>query len=373
MKRIALIRNSYAYDFGGAELFPINLANILNNSGFDAVMFSSNNKTLQKAKSANIHSVKSPWWSSQNISGKRLILLPVYMLWIIFVTFWYVVYFVTYRIDVVHPQSRDDFIAATLAGKLLNKKIIWSDHADLKHIYKNHKIWYKNPIGKIVYIVSLLASHVLIESNSEKKLIEESLGGELPSNYLVIYIGVKDSYRAIDQHRNKLVFVSTSRLVKDKGIGELINAFKCIDNKNIVLKICGDGPDSQYFRSLAKGENNIEFLGYVNEITEVLLNSDVFVHPTYHEGFGLSLVEAEMCCLPIIASNVGSIPEIVDHGISGILIQPKDVNDLSKAIASMIANPELRLKMGKAGRRIYLNKFNLDKIANEKMIPLYEK
>ncbi len=372
MKRIALIRNSYSYDFGGAEIFPIILSKLLNDVGYETVLLSGNGKTLAKTRQDEVNAQHSPWWSFQNFSGLRVVLFPAYLLWMVFVTAWYIVFFTKNRIDVAHPQSRDDFIAATLAAKLLGRKAIWTDHADLKYIYTNHKVWYKNPVGKLVYLASLLADKVTIESFSESELIKSSLGKKLPKNYVVIYIGVVDKFTRIDKKSDKVVLVATSRLVKTKGIGELIEAFKSVDNSESILRLCGDGPEAAYFKSMAKDNENIEFLGHVDDVTPLLLKADIFVHPSYHEGFGLSLVEAEMCSLPIIACAVGSIPEIVDNGISGLLIQPKNVGELSKAIKTLIESPELRIKMGQAGRQIFLKNFQFDKIVKEKFIPIYE-
>lgn len=372
MKRVALIRNSYSYDIGGAEIFPINLAKIIAPVGYDPVVLSANKKTLAIAEAAKLKTIRSPWWSFQNFSGLRVFLFPIYMVWILFLIAWYFLFLIRNHINIVHPQSRDDFVAATFAAKLLGKKIIWADHADLKHVYMNHGKWYKNPVGKLVYFASTLADHITIESYSEKKLIEASLGKTLPANYSVVSLGVVDSYVPAKRKDNKLVIVSTSRLVKAKGIGELIEAFKLIDSSNVVLKLCGDGPDAAYFKSLASGIKNIEFLGYISDVVQMLRNSDILVHPTYHEGFGLSLVEAEMCSLPIIASNVGSIPEIVKNGVSGILVEPKNIKDLAEAMNRLITNTKLRARMGQAGRQIFLDNFQFDKIVKEKLLPLYE-
>ena len=79
-----------------------------------------------------------------------------------------------------------------------------------------------------------------------------------------------------------------------------------------------------------------------------------------------------MCGLPIIACTVGSIPEIVKDGVSGILVQPKNSKDLAEAMNTLINSPKLRAKMGQAGRQIYLENFQFDKIVKEKFLPLYE-
>ena len=372
MKTIAMIRNSCAGDIGGAEKYPIISGTILRDRSYKVVLLSSNKTTLSMARDAGLMATKSPWSHFQNYSGCRVILLPVYVAWQTYLLTWYMLHFWRNRVDVVYPQSRDDFISASLAGIILHRRVIWSDHADLKHIYMNNKKWFKNPIGKIVYRVSKLVHVVTLESYSEKYHIEHSLGESLPKNYQVMYIGVVDSFRSALKENAGVKFVSTSRLVKDKGIAELINAFGKINDSTAELKICGDGPDAQLFKDSASQNKKIEFLGHVSNVDAVLSNADILVHPTYHEGFGLSLVEAEMHQLPIIASNVGSIPEIVEDKVSGILVPAKNVLALEKAMRHLIDRPDLRLSMGKKGRQIFLKNFQIDKIVEERLIPLIE-
>lgn len=372
MKRVALIRNSYSFDVGGAEIFPVRLAGIVASNGHKPVILSANKRTLRMANGAKLKTARSPWWSFQNFSGPNVLLFPVYLVWMLIVTGWYFGFFLKNRIDIAHPQSRDDFVAATFAAKLLGKKVVWTDHADLKYVFMNHKKWYKNPVGKLVYLASLLADHVTIGSHSEKKSIEDSLGKTLPAKYEVVHMGVVDGYKPAGQQNKTPVFVSTSRLVKSKGIGELIEAFKSVPDSDAVLKLCGDGPDAAHFKSMAGAAANIEFLGHVDDVAQVLRNSDVLVHPSYHESFGLSLVEAEMCGLPIIACNVGGIPEIVKDGVSGVLVRPKNAKDLAEAMVLLAKDPKLRTCMGQAGRQIYLKNFQFDRIVKEKFLPLYE-
>jgi glycosyltransferase involved in cell wall biosynthesis len=371
MKNIALIRNSYSFDFGGAEIFPINLATEILKSDYSPLVLSANKKTLTASRKEKIKTIKSPWWSWQNFSGFKIFLFPLYLIWQVYLYFWYLRFGIKYKIDIFHPQSRDDFIAVTLAGKTLRKRVVWTDHADLKYIFANHKVWYKNPVSKLVYFASKLADHIMLESFSEKKLVEKALGKALPAKYVVIHIGVVDNYKPTKQSGDKIVFASTSRLVKAKGIGELIEAFKLINNEDAVLKLYGDGPEADYFKSLAGDTKNIEFLGHINDVADALQKADIFVHPSYHECFGLSLVEAEMCSLPIIACNVDSIPEIVKDGASGILVREKNVEELAEAMRLLLRSEKLRKAMGQAGRQIYLESFQFDKIVKDKILPLY--
>ena len=206
MKKIAIIRNSYSYDFGGGEKFPVNLAVELNKVGYKTIVFSANNSTLKNALKNKVCAKKSPWWSFQNFSGIRVFLVPAYCFWQIYLFLWYLTVSVRYKIDIFHPQSRDDFIAATFAAKLLRKKVIWTDHADLKYVFANHKKWYKNPVGKLVYFASKLADRITLVSFSEKKLIEDALGQSLPAKYKVIHNGVVDSYKPINKYPIKIRF-----------------------------------------------------------------------------------------------------------------------------------------------------------------------
>ena len=121
-KRIALIRNSQAYDIGGAEIFPVSLGKILDSHGFETFLLSSNKKTAAMAEAAGLNTSNSPWWSYQNFSGLGLLLFPMYLLWVSAVTLWYFVFFLRNGIDIVHPQSRDDLLRLLLQQNCLTEK-----------------------------------------------------------------------------------------------------------------------------------------------------------------------------------------------------------------------------------------------------------
>lgn len=377
VKRIAIIRNSYSYDFGGGEKFPIDLAITLKNHGYEPYLLSANKKTLHTARNLQLQAISSPWWSYQNFSGVRLLLLPLYLFWIVGVCFWYIGFILRHNIDIVYPQSRDDFIAATLAAKLLRKRVIWTDHADLKYIFLNNEVWYKNPIGKLSYQVSKLADVITTASNSELRLIEKSLGHVAPTNFLVVYLGVKDSFaqnKVVKKEKTQgITLIATSRLVKDKGIGDLIEAMKIINNNSVTLRLYGDGPDATLFKKTAASLSNIEFAGHTDDIPMALSQADIFIHPTHREGFGLSIVEAEMASLPIVASNIDSIPEIVKDRENGILVTPNNPTSLAQGITELVNDAELRHSMGIASRKIYLEKFQFEKVVKENFLPLLEK
>src|SRR5262249_44349294 len=149
-KRVLLIRNAYTYDFGGAERLVVHLAQELQINGLDATVMSRQSRLLAYAEEKGVSHVRGWWWSQQNWSGRRVALVPLYVGWQIILMVWYLQLIVRLKPDIVHAMSKDDFIAGTIAARLLGKRVVWTDTADLKFVYRNLDIWYKNPVGKLV-------------------------------------------------------------------------------------------------------------------------------------------------------------------------------------------------------------------------------
>lgn len=377
--RALLIRNAYSFDFGGAERFVVNLAKELQVQGWDAIVLSAHKGVATYAHEQNVPFIRSPWWSRQDWSGKMTAWFPLYCLWQLYIAVWYAHILLRTGARVIHPQSRDDFIGATIAGRLLRRTVIWTDHADLKYVYQNVRVQFKNPIGKWVWRLSHKADAVTMVSRSEEHLVGKQ-AGQLPANYRVIHNGTLDAAHApIPAKRTKteqdaVIFCATSRLVTAKGIGELISAFTSLAAKSpAYLWIVGDGPESDTFTAQAKNNPRIIFKGFQPDTYPFVAACDVFVHPSYHEGFSLSLVEAAMFGKPIIACNVGGNPEIVHDTQNGLLIPPRDSQALAKAMQTLANDAALRSAYGQAARQTYLSEFEFDRIVKERFLPLYEK
>ena len=375
-RRVLIVRNAYAYDFGGGERMPVDIASELVALGLTPLIVSRSKKLLDYASSKNIKSIRGWWWSHQNWSGYRIVFTPVYFIWQLLLVVWYLTLFIKHRPQVIHAQSKDDFIAATLAGRMLGKKIVWSDQADLKYIYQNIFTWYKNPVGKIVWLCGKLASCIILTSQSDKFLIEQAVNRKLPKQYRVVYNGIPDQPEFLNKHHDgkTVVFAATSRLVTAKGIGELIEAFKNLLKRNgdIELWLFGEGPEEVKFKKMAGSERKIFFKGFPTDTLAQVAKADVFVHPSYLEGFSISLIEAAMLAKPIIACRVGGNPEIIKENLNGILIQDQDVNSLQEAMGQLAANRELRDSFGAQSRKIYENGFNLKRVVEDHYLKIYE-
>lgn len=371
--RILLVRNANSFDFGGGERYPINLALELKKNNLLPFVATAHTRIKLLASESGIESIDMPWLKYQNFSGWRVILTPLYLLWQIRLTIWYLKTIKKYNISILHLQSRDDFIAGTVAAKLFGLKVFWTDHADLKYIFKNVGIFYKNPIGKLVYRASSYATRVIVVSRNELTLIKESLGNLTLHNVELIYNGVTD--RAVKKIRDfpssTTIFVLSSRLVTTKGIGEIIQASRYLekDGYNHKVLLVGEGPEEYTFKA-ASGESII-FIGYPDNALSYIAGADIFVHPTYNEAFSLSLVEAAMLGMPVITTRVGGNPEIIIDKKTGILIKAKDVGELHKAMVFAINDRSTMHTYGKNLRKSYEDNFRFDYIVKNKIIPLY--
>jgi glycosyltransferase involved in cell wall biosynthesis len=168
-----------------------------------------------------------------------------------------------------------------------------------------------------------------------------------------------------------------SRLVPFKGHDVLIDAFAALDAyPNLRLLIAGDGPlrSALERRAAALPPGRVRFLGFVPNIREFMNACDLMVFPTqpgFGEGFGLAALEAMAAGRPVIASDLDSLPEIVQSESTGLLVAPGDVSGWSNAIARLAGDHRIAEAFGRAGRDRAENHFSLESMARS-TLEVYE-
>jgi teichuronic acid biosynthesis glycosyltransferase TuaC len=180
----------------------------------------------------------------------------------------------------------------------------------------------------------------------------------------------------ISEDEKVIIFVG--ELKKSKGIIELITAFNKLMPKYPKLHsfIVGNGPEYSNVKteiSANKLDKKVHLLGNQehNEVSKWLSAADIFILPTHYEGLPNAVLEAMACGLPVIATNVGGIPEVVINGTTGILIDVNDVSSIIESVDCLIMNKELAKKIGAHGREVIKNKFSWERNAHE-MINVYK-
>jgi glycosyltransferase involved in cell wall biosynthesis len=181
---------------------------------------------------------------------------------------------------------------------------------------------------------------------------------------------------------NDVVIGTVKALEKKYGIEYLIKAFKLLKDRYrglpLNLLIIGGGSQEKYLKDLAK-ELNVEhcviFTGRVGydqvSIYHNMLSIFVSLSVLDSESFGVAVIEASACEKPVVVSNVGGLPEVVEDGVTGLVVPPRNPEKAAEAIERLILDEDLRVRMGKAGRERVKKLYNWDDNVKQ-MISIYE-
>ena len=164
----------------------------------------------------------------------------------------------------------------------------------------------------------------------------------------------------------KNIIGTIANLYPTKGLQSLIAAAeKFKDNKEIAFVIIGDGPEKANYKLQIinyKLEDKVKLIGQIENASKYLTAFDVFVLPSVKEGFPWALIEAMSAKLPVIATNVGAIPEILEDGKNGLMVEPGKPDQIAEKINTILADDRLRLELGIQAHQTVLFKFSLDKM-----------
>ena len=155
---------------------------------------------------------------------------------------------------------------------------------------------------------------------------------------------------------NGLLVFCAARLSPEKGLPILLEAANALrgDFPHLRVLVAGDGPQKSELEQAAQALEMRQMVSFVgqksaDEIAGLMQAADIYVQPSLGEGLGLGAVEAMASGLPVIASRVGGLPEVVLHGETGLLVPPSDAPALADALR-LLTNANRRAEMGSAGR-----------------------
>ena len=268
--------------------------------------------------------------------------------------------------DIVHTHLIHGDIYGTMAARLAKAPHIISS----KHGYDNYEN--TSAFYKLNGLLSLFVERVITISNALQEKVNKS--DMIPKRKMItVHYGLdwkeylkkskvdKTKMRAeLNLRDNHFTFTSVGRLVDVKGYPFLIEAVKKLKLEgysDFTVLIMGDGPLREELLNLslemgvggiAIGEN-VRFLGRREDVSSILSIADAFVLPTLGEGFGLVILEAMAHSLPVISTTTMAIPEIVVEGETGLLVEPKSVDELAQAMKRLIDDRDYAKKMGEAG------------------------
>lgn len=160
--------------------------------------------------------------------------------------------------------------------------------------------------------------------------------------------------------------LSIGRLDPQKDFPTLLRAWQTVSARvrNARLAIAGVGPEDSSLRSLSRGLRleNVEFPGFVQDVPGLLRSASLYVQPSAWEGFGLTVAEAMACGLPVIVSDADSLPELVTHGQTGLVVPKGEPVPLAEAMAQLLQDPERAAALARAARAEALGRFSVDRM-----------
>ena len=183
----------------------------------------------------------------------------------------------------------------------------------------------------------------------------------------------RTAMRLAPPHTSVIMHASNFRPVKN--ISAVIKVFSEV-RKQLPAKLVmvGDGPDKAGAEQLAREleiQRDVLFLGNQDCMEELLPLADVFLLPSSSESFGLVALEAMCAEVPVVASNLGGLPEVVEHGVTGFLHDPRSIDGFVSSVLKLLKSERLRRTMGRRGRQVARQKFDVNDMV-DRYIKVYE-
>lgn len=367
---IVLSANSswYLYNFRRNTILS------LLNQGYSITCLSKEDEYTQKIKDLGCK------WESLNIDGKGL---NIYHEFKLLISFYKI--FKRLRPRVVLNFTIKNNIYGTFASKLLYISSI-NNISGLGTAFIHNDIKFK--LVRLLYSFALpLSTKIFCQNSEDKDLLVTKLGVKAELIDITPGSGVdinrfnpKKKTRIICPD-NKFRFIYTGRFIKDKGIFELIEAFKQLykENANAELWLVGFRENDNFSAinsSTIKewsDHPSISILNPTHEIENILGDADCLVLPSYREGLSKSILEACAMSLPVICSNVPGCNSVIQDGVNGLYCKPKNSNSLKKVMNNMLSMEKTAIdNMGKRGRKIIKEKFDESIVINQTLNAIKE-
>lgn len=273
-------------------------------------------------------------------------------------------FFKTQKIDTVILGLPSDVKTAGIAAKLAGvKKIIYRRGTALpvKNSFLN-KVIFK-------YVITNVITNSI---EIKKKFLEHNCHLFPDQNIHVIYNGIEmngngvNSFEKLNGHKKQIVLGNAGRLVEQKGQKYLIEIASLLKKKQIdfVIRIAGKGHLKKTLETYAKKLNvaeKVEFLDFIYDVPEFLKGIDIFLLPSLHEGSANIVLEAMYYSKPVIAFNISSMPEIIDHNKTGYLIEFGNIAEFTEKILLLAQDHSFRKLMGDNAHKKVENQFDFNK------------
>lgn len=279
--------------------------------------------------------------------------------------------------DIVHQVGMKPVVYGSIAARVAGVPQVVNALAGLGYVFTSHRATARvlRPFLRtaLKHLLGRRNGLVIVQNPEDRKAMQSL---RVPDDQVVLVPGSGVDTKIFcpsAEPAGTPVFSMVSRMLWDKGVGEVVEAARRLKRvrPNIRIRLVGD-PDPENPAALSidqllrwNEEGVVEWLSYQDDIGRVWADSHVALLPSYREGLPKSLLEAAACGRPIIAADVPGCREIVEHGVNGLLVPARSAQALSEAMLALADDKPLRERMGNAGRRRVVEHFSQERIIKD--------
>jgi glycosyltransferase involved in cell wall biosynthesis len=345
---------------GGITSYILTLGEALTKSGHKVWVVSSGGDCVSRMEAAGMRHVTVNIRTKSELHPKLLLSLPS------------VLHLIRdEKINIIHAQTRVTQVLGTWASRLSGVAMVTTCHGFFR------PRWFRKAFPcwgcAVIAISKPVERHLNIDF-------------EIPKNRIHLISNGIDLKRFVMTNKpmgsTPLIGINTpligviARLSNVKGLDVLIKAMPLIlkEIPSANLMIAGQGPEETALKKLTQDlslTNQVHFKSTVNQTRELLCTFDVFVMPSLMEGLGLSVMEAQACGIPVVASRVGGLVDLIEDGKSGYLVAVNDLGALANRIIEVLQNPQQSKIMAQEARSKIEQHFSAEKMLNQ-TLEVYE-
>lgn len=347
-------------NFGGAQRYVYELAVEAKKEGHDVAVLCGGESTLaQKLRKNNIRVVSIP-----HLQRDISIIDELKSFHFICQTL------VKENPDVFHTNSSKMGGIGNLTGRLVGvRKIIFTGHGWAFN--EPRPYWQKMLIKFFTWLTILLSHKTICVSEKTKEDVEK---WPFINNRLVVIHNGTSRFNLDVREDKSFTVGAISELHRIKGLDILLIAWsKFIKKHQAKLVIIGEGEEKQNLENITKKlgiSDSVIFKGFVDNARSLLSSFDIFCMPSRSEGMPYTLLEAGLAELPVIATSVGGIPEIIESGINGVLVLVENTETLFSTLILLAKDDDLRKRLGTNLKASIQENFSFEKMV-EKTFALY--
>lgn len=369
MPKIILVSNTEWYLYN----FRRSLASYLSEQGFEVVLASPSGPYVQELKTLGFRWIPwevgrqtvAPWWEL----GALLQLVRIYR---------------REKPDLVHHHTIKPALYGSLAARTAGVKGVISSITGRGYVFlgADNKARVLRWFVRWMYQLAFQPANciAIFENQTDREYFITMGLMARDHTSLIESVGVDpQQFTPLPEPEGTPVILQASRMLWDKGVGILVEAARLLHKDTSVRVALAGEPDAGNPASIPEhtlrswdSEGVVEWWGFQPDMNATYNRSHIVTLPSLGEGFPTGLLEAASCGRPIVATDVPGCRDFMIDGFNGLLVPPSNPRALAEALKMLASNPALRNKMGRAGRKLVVEKYTTERV-NEATMAIYDR